>query len=336
MKKSTVIKIILSVTVLFVLLYIVGFKEVWNTFSSMKLKYLPLIIVLSFLHFFIGTYNIKILTDPLHKISYKKLFKYHVLSWAAGTFIPGRLGEFGLVYLLREEGIMIGEGTAITMIDRLITIFTLGIFSMLGLFLFLTPWQALSYIITIAIGLAVISYIIFSDRGRRLLIKLLRGYAKNFTGFSRTLYFFFKKQKTVLIINIILTFLKWILMTALVYLLFVSFGITGNFILIFLANVTTMIISLVPITINGLGVKESAAYFLYPLVNVPSSIAVSTYLVTAVLAYLQSILFLVVFLDDETKRRVLPKIRATFRRPEQEEKNRNKDKWIEISTPSSD
>src|SRR3989344_1256791 len=282
-KKSIILKVIISLSILALLLYFVGFQKIWGTLKNIDLRFIPLIIALSFVHFLFGTLNLKLLTMPIVDIPFSKLFKYHTTSWAAGTLIPGRLGEFGLVYLLRDEGVMIGEGTAITVLDRMITIFTLGIVSMLGLFLFLTPLQAFSYFITLVFALCILSYFIFSKGGRGLIVKLLKGYAKSFTGFSRTLTYFFRKHRLIIFANLVITFIKWILMTLLVFVLLLAFGVKANFFLVFIANVTTMIISLIPITINCIGLKESAAVLLYFRIGVPATVTLSVYLITLVL-----------------------------------------------------
>tara|TARA_Y100000310_G_C20583242_1_gene764061 strand:+ start:63 stop:1052 length:990 start_codon:yes stop_codon:yes gene_type:complete len=325
-RKATIFKAIVGVSILFFLLYFVGFQKIWDTLKNINLAFIPLIIILSFAQFFLGTLNIKLLTNPLVNIPFSKLFKYHTITWAAGTFIPGRIGEFGLVYFLREDGVMIGEGTAITVLDRLITIFTLGVFSTLGLFLLLTPFQAFSYLITLVLGLGVLSYIIFSKTGRRFMAKILRGYAKNFTGFSRTLFYYFRKQKKILVANLIITMGKWVLMTLLVFVLLLAFDVKANLFLVFLANVTTMIISLIPVTINGIGLKESAAILLYFRIGIPATVTLSVYLITLVIGYIQSILFLWIYFDKETRKTIIPKLKASFKRPEEEFKG----KWVEI------
>ena len=158
------------------------------------------------------------------------------------------------------------------------------------------------------------------------MVTILRGYAKNFTGFSRTLFYFFRKKKLILFANVIITVLKWVLMTLLVFVLLLAFDIKINFLLVFLANVTTMIISLIPITINGIGLKESAAVLLYFRIGVPATITLSVYLITLVISYIQSILFFSLYFDKETRKNILPKIKASFKRPEEEFKG----KWIKV------
>ena len=308
MKKSTYIKIIASVLILGILLYFLSFLDIYSTLKSMNLKYLPWIFFFAFAHFLIGAWNVKVIVSPFAKIPYWRVFRYHTLTWAAGTFVPGRIGEFGLVYFLKDHGILFGEGTAITVLDRLVTLLTLGIFSVAGLFVFLAPTQAISYFLTLVIILGMIFFIVFSKIGRKIIARLLGGFAINFRGFSRTLLSLITKRWKIVLLNFILTFIKWILMTLLVYVLLLSFGVKANFFFVFLANVTTMIISLVPITINGIGLKESAAVLLYSKIGIDPGITLSVYLLTLVLAYAQSIFFIAVFTDKKTKRKLMPNL----------------------------
>ena len=85
----------------------------------------------------IGAVNLKILLSPLSKnISFYKIFYYSVLSWAVGLFVPGKIGEFSFVPLLKNEGVRVGHGSAIFILDKLITLVVLSIFSLIGIYLF--------------------------------------------------------------------------------------------------------------------------------------------------------------------------------------------------------
>tara|TARA_Y100000310_G_scaffold326617_1_gene391757 strand:- start:199 stop:1182 length:984 start_codon:yes stop_codon:yes gene_type:complete len=313
MKKGFIIKLILTVGIFAVLLSFVGIDKLVTTMKRLNLNYIPLILLLSFLHFFIGTLNLKILISPLSNIPYKTLFKYHALSWAVGTFVPGRLGEFGLVYFLQDHHISIGEGTAITTIDKLITVLTLGLLSMYGLFFFLDPVQASSYLVTLFVGIGAVLFLIFTNLGRSIIIRLMRGFSANFKGFSRTLFYYLREERFILGLNFVLTVIKWLVMTVLIFVLLLAFDVHISFWLVFLANVSTMIISQIPITINGIGLKESVATVLYFRIGVPTFITLSVYIITLIITYLQSTLFISIYTDKPMRTKLLKDTKSLFR-----------------------
>ena len=65
--------------------------------------------------------------------------------------------------------------------------------------------------------------------------------------------------------------------------------------IIFLVNSMLTIISLIPISISGLGVRESAAVVIYSFLNIDSTIVMSTHLIPVIISY--SIATLIIFLS---------------------------------------
>jgi uncharacterized protein (TIRG00374 family) len=254
----------------------------------MNLAYFPAILVLFLFILLLGTLNINILLKAINwKIEFLELFRYYLLAWSLGLIIPGKFGEISLVYFLKKEELPLGKGLAVTMIDKAITLGTLLFFAIFGFFLFFTPAQAFQIIAIIVFLILVSSPLILSDFGRNFVKKhILRKYEKSFAGFSKTLNYYLRAKKKILVLNTILTVFRQLFMVGVFFLLFLAFDQRVSFIYILLINSVVSIVSLIPITISGLGIRESMNVLLYGMVGVLPDIAAGVSLICLVINYI--------------------------------------------------
>ena len=309
-KLKFTLQAILSVAILAFLFYKVGVGNIFEAFAQFNLWYLPLIIILSVLSFLIGILNLFILVYPIKKsIALLSLTKYYLLSWSLGNIIPAKLGEFSLAFFLKQEGIGLGPGFVVSLLDRLITVFVLAVLAGIGFFLFFTTSQAVYLLSIILLGIIVLLFFMVSSPGRRFIRRVvLRKYEKSFKGFYKTLRYFVKEYPSFLFLNVIVTFLKWLLTAVTIFVTFFAFGRTINLLTILVINSIVMFVTLIPATINGLGLRESAAVYLFAQVGVPSSITASAYVLFLVIMYVKSASILFYYFDQ------LPYLFATVRR----------------------
>jgi len=285
----TLLKAIFGVVLLVILLNYVGFNEVYSVLKQIKLKFVPLMFCFYTLNFLIGALNIYILLKPLNaKIGFLKLFRYYMLSWSVGLFVPGKIGEFSLVLFLKRDRVSVGEGMAITLIDKMTTMIVLSAIAILGFLVFFTPMHTVKLAVILIGGCLVVLFLVVSELSRGFIKKyILRGYAKRFSGFSRTFFRYFKKEKKVVLANFFITVAKWVISSMIVYSAFMLFTQEAPRITdIILISGIVSISALLPLTISGLGVKESIAVFMYSLVGVKASVTAGVYLVLLVVCYL--------------------------------------------------
>ncbi len=89
MKFSTIVKLLIGVFLLGILYYKIGFSNIYQTLIRINLPLALLSVIVFYgLFFFLGAWNLKILLDPLKKLSWKRLFEYYCLSWSFGLFVP--------------------------------------------------------------------------------------------------------------------------------------------------------------------------------------------------------------------------------------------------------
>ena len=209
------------------------------------------------------------------------MFKLNLLSWSIGLFVPGNLGQFSIIYLLKKEGLELGESTAIVLLNKIITLISLSILSIFGFFLFLPYKEVLQLIIILILLGIIIFFFIMHEKGRTLIRKyILRKSSPKFEGFSKTLRKFYIEHPKRIIVNFLLTFIRWFLTALMMMFLFLSLGFKVNLLYIFLITPITIIISYIPISIGGLGLRESAAVFLYGIIGVNSVAVLGVYILS--------------------------------------------------------
>mgnify|MGYP001575123770 CR=1 FL=1 len=286
-KLSFIIRFGLSILILFLLFRKVGFYDVISNIMSVSVLFIILILIMFIISLILGAININLLLSPMSKkTSFYKILYYSILSWSVGLFIPGKVGELLLIPLLKKEGITIGQGSAIFIIDKLITLMTLSIFSLIGIFIFFDVFTFFKLAAIILLIVVIFIFFIFLKIGREIVKKyFLRKFSENFNGFFRLISLYFKKEKLILSLNTILTFLKWFITSLITYFLFIAYYQHVPLVYIFLINSILVMISLIPISLSGLGVRESAAVFLYSKLNIEPSITLSVFVIQIIMMY---------------------------------------------------
>lgn len=281
-----VIKIVISTFIIYFLIEMFGFKKIFSNIILIDPLFFLLVVFLILIGLVIGALNVSVLLLPVKKISFTKILYYNTLSWSLGLFVPGKIGELSLIPFLEREGITIGHGTVISVLDKLISLIVLSLFSIAGFFIFFEPQTALKLIAILFLFIAAFLFLIISDRGRSFIKKyILRKFSIKFQGFSKLLFYYLKNQKLVLTLNLIITFIKWIINALVLYSLFYAYNQTIPFITILLINSVLMVVSLIPISISGLGVRESVAVVIYNTLNIESIITISTHLIPLIISY---------------------------------------------------
>lgn len=260
-------------------------KAVIEAIGAADLRYIPAIVLLFIISLIIKAANYSLLTRPLTKISFTRLMKISVLTWVAGMFAPGKVGELSIIYFLNKQGIPLGAATAISVLDKLITISVLTVTAAIGLLMFLDKTQAIRIIALLAAGLAAVVLLIASSKARQLIRKIiLRKHESKFAGFSRYLVYYAKKHKMLVIFNFLLAIIWLYVSAAMLWLGLLSVGMKVPIISIFLVNSASLIVSIIPITMGGLGARETVAVLLFEKAGMPAAGILAGYLVITIVS----------------------------------------------------
>jgi len=303
MKKSTFLKLFIGFAILGALIYKIGIKDIFSVVSKMNVAYLPVILVIILIVNFFGAWKLILLFRPTSsKIRFLKLCHIYFLSGCLSLFIPGRAGELLLIYFLKKEKVKLGIGSALVIIDKIIATIDTFILALAGIFIFFNTSQSLEIIGLFMIGFSACIYMIFSNFGRGILRRLiLRRWESHFAGFSKTLSLTVKKNKPAIFYNFALGLVKWILYASVLYLLFRAFGQNVSVFMVLLATATLSFVSLVPISLNGLGLKESLGVVLFALIGVSATVTASVFLALLIINYVISAAYIALFFEERYK-----------------------------------
>ena len=291
-------KIIIGITLFLSVYTRIGFSNVFEKLLTVNIIFLIGYIMLKFFSLFFNALNLYIMLIPSKvKLKLREVWKYASISWAFGLLVPGKIGEFSLVYLLKKKKIDYGEGLAISMLDKILTFITLFSFGLLGLLLFLPNIIIYVSIIFTIIILSIIYFIYKDSYIDKILIFILKNKIKHIRKFKEVTKLYIKKHYNLIILNLIVTALKWGLTAFTISILFMGFGIYIPFYKVLFIQSIITIISLIPITISGLGVAEPTGIFLYGLIGIPQSISASMFLIALFVTYLLGGLILLFYFN---------------------------------------
>jgi uncharacterized protein (TIRG00374 family) len=301
MKKylSNILKLSVGILILIFLFNKVGFSDILNTLKNVNL----ILFISAFLMILFGiifnAFNIYNLIKSIKKIkvNFLELYKGSLLVFSFSLLMPGTLGRFSWNYFIRGKKISLGEKTSIVFIDIVISFIISFILALIGIFIFfgrLNTFYVFLFFLTI---LFFVLFLILSRNFKRFIGKLLYKFFKvRLYGFSRTFIYFFTKQKKYFFLNLFSGFLRYLAASFFIYLLYLSLGYKVSFLAIILISAIVNILSLIPFTLNGLGLRESVGVYLYSIVGVPLAVSSARYVLGWVVVYLLGLL-IIIFLD---------------------------------------
>jgi len=288
----------ISIALIIALLYYVGINDVIGTILTVDPVILVMILPIFTLSLFFGSLSMKILYDNVKKIEFCSIFKWYSISWAVGGLLPGKFGDFSLAIFLKDK-IKLSHSISIIFLSKFVSLILSSVFAFIMFFLFLDYYSSF-YLTGLLAAIIAGVVIFFSNLKLRLFIrkKIMRSYESKFEGFSETFNNYFRHHKTRIIANTLVTFMKLLISVIIVYLLIYGFGYSADFFLILLIVFTTNIISMIPITINGLGLREGSFVYLASLIGLPISISASVILISASINYIFIFVIFLMFQKD--------------------------------------
>ncbi|HLC72626.1 MAG TPA: lysylphosphatidylglycerol synthase transmembrane domain-containing protein [Candidatus Nanoarchaeia archaeon] len=289
MKKAYwfLLKLFLTVAILTALIINIGLKNLLLSLQTIHYSWFAAVAALIFIELLVGAFNVYILIryGLRHSISFAALFDAYLTSWGIGLLTPGKVGDVGFAYFLEREGLPFGKGTAVLLLDSFTTILVLAVASGTGLWYFFGFQDVL--LLLIVVGIVFLSLLLLlSFQVRALLIRILGKWAIYFRGFSKSASVLLRERPQILVFNFGITIVKWFLIFLNFYFGFKALGHVVPYFVILLVAPLARLVSMIPLTINGLGIRESVAVYLFDQFAIPSGVVLSTYFSMLILNYL--------------------------------------------------
>jgi len=303
------LRVLIGFIIVALLFYKIGFSEVYEVLLTVPISFLIILFLFVFLDMLIAAINLKVLLRPLvNSLKFRVLFSSYIYSWILSFLVPGKLGESSLVYFLRDK-VSPKKTTTVFLLDKLITLSILGIFSVIGFLIFFGVLNSLLLLIILILLIALFFVVLSSWRIRKFIRKfILRKYSIFFKGSHSTFFNYLKTKKRHISLNMFITIFKLLLNASIFYLFFnFFFNQSINFFFIFFITSIGILTSIVPITSNGVGVREFFVLLLYAKLNVDLTLVLSVYSLIILANYVMLGLMLII-LSPKLKKRFINKI----------------------------
>ncbi|HIH07751.1 MAG: flippase-like domain-containing protein [Candidatus Diapherotrites archaeon] len=261
--------------------------------AALQANALMLLFSLAFIPFIAIVQTVKwklILDNQKQKTSFVFLLKAYFVGLFYGAITPGKLGSFYRISLLQKKtGKPLAFCTSSVLLDRILDLFSVLTFAFMGSVLLLEYFVDLYYSIFLIFVflLSAFWFMLEKHRARTVLRHVfyvlvpekLKEQSRDF--FNK--FYDSLPSKPVLLQAWFLSVVSWLLVFLQSYVIALAFSINVPPLHVIGFVAIASVISLIPITINGLGTNEAALISLFALFSVSASVVVAFSIVNALL-----------------------------------------------------
>jgi len=151
----------------------------------------------------------------------------------------------------------------------------------------LLPAQIISILLSALIsGIPITIFLFFTKKGRILFSKFIfKKYREKFSKILEETYLIFKKNPEAILINIVLTILKWVIYFISFYVVLILLNVNISFLTLSIIIATSALLSFIPITIAGLGIRETSGFFMLTQVGIDANVSATVFLLITATRY---------------------------------------------------
>jgi uncharacterized membrane protein YbhN (UPF0104 family) len=186
-----------------------------------------------------------------------------VRSWAWGTVTPGRLGDFSAAIYLRDRGVDLGVAAAIALLDRATAVAGLALIGLWAWLVVGVPTLEGSLFVLAAICLSTATGVLLFRRGAWAVRWVPPRWREHLATFTAELERAVVRSPAAAALATLTQVARFLVLYFITSLLFLSVGENVPFATVCAVNTAARLSALVPLTINGLGVREGTMLLLY-------------------------------------------------------------------------
>jgi uncharacterized protein (TIRG00374 family) len=274
LKLSTVVRVFIGLLIVSLLIYFLDPARILDTLLSINVIYLIPAFIVYALTFLVLAYRWqKILADMGIVIPLTEAYSAFVGGVLISDITPGRIGEFSRPILIKNqsEG---NKGILSVILDRCMDLITIIILGMLGIFVFIPAHGGkLLWVLCIPVAGLLLFVILWHSRDHLQKIIALIGSSSLDTIVQKINEAVIRvpSQKKMVLRSVILTIIAWCGHVIRVVIIAASLGYSVSaFALLFILPLISAL-SIVPITISGLGLVEGSLSFMLSEMGLPLS-----------------------------------------------------------------
>lgn len=297
------LKFFISIALITLVIYKVGLRNIYSILSTINTWQIFLFLITFPIAWLFAAINLNLLLKPTcKKVPLLQLCYVKIKSWCTGQLSLGRTGEYSLVYFLHKYGVTIAESTVIFVLDNGITLALMLMLSIAGFFIFLPFHDAAVFTLVSIIICGVAALLILHKKGRALITRfILRRFAYKFEGFGSFIRNYFRHHKANLAANIAVSAIKHLVASYTYYLLIISFNEYATFMSVTIILATAMVLTLIPLSLSGLGIKEYSSVFMFSLIGVSAATILSIQLIYLFITYCTTFIVVLAYKHQEGK-----------------------------------
>lgn len=272
-------------TLLLVLLFVaVGVDAVVDCFKTIELRFVGIMTLFLVLLVLLGALNVWLILNAIHVCPFRVFFRSYLSSWATGLITPGQAGDASMILFLKAVGVPLRCAATAYMIDKMITlVYFLGV-AWYGSCVLMPHFGQTRKILLLAallLGLCVYGAVRFLP-AKTWSHMPLRGSLSALAGeFGR-----FRTKWPVLVINTVITTVKWLVVAVCFHTAFLAFGVQVAWPAIAVIPILATLVGYIPVSVAGIGTVEVTAVYLFAAVGVEQAVVLSSYLLLRCLQYL--------------------------------------------------
>lgn len=275
------LKLSISALLLFFILRAVDFGKLAIMFVDLNLIYLILAIITVYMGIFISSLKWKLLLSEQNlKVSFKKTFNAYYSGMFFNSFLPSTVGgDFVKAKLVTKKNKYLAKSLMSTLFERYLGVIALTFLALIGVFKGITKGYPSGIIFMALISflcVLVITAIFFSRNILHLKNSSFKG------TFGKFVFKYYKSLNTYRKFSIVtlkaltLSFVFQILCILYVFFIVLSLNISIPLAYVFLIVPLINLILMIPISINGIGLRESAYVFFFTSIGLSSVSAIAT------------------------------------------------------------
>ncbi len=287
---------IIGLAIFVYLIYKVGLGNIVNSFKNINLFYFFAFLILVIIFAVIQTYKWAVLIKQQGiPVSFKSLLKMRFIGEFYNFVVPGRFGSLIRIFYLRDKTKRnIGEVSVNVIIDKIIDTFVVFLFSIIGAILLIKQFSDLYWQIISSLILLILLIFFFKSKKRSMfLFKLIYRFfiPKNMKDKAVESYdMFFDNMPKVksLIKPTLIGVIAWLLNYTSIYILASTFNINVPYLYFITMFAIATVVTLIPVTIAGLGTRELALIALFSVFSIEASkilaLSIASYVLTILLS----------------------------------------------------
>jgi len=279
LKNKWVFKLIGLIILILILAFKINFKELILAIASIKLKYLLETTVILSIITVVNPYRWQYILKKLSiHYSFKKLFGFYYLTMLFGAITPARTGEIiSRIALLKKNAYPTDKSLVSIIVERVADLFFLLLFVYAGALVFFRFLRLEVFlIIAISLILIILFLILIRKNFSRILLEkffliiIPQKFKSNWrVWFKKCLENLKKFCFRDYLVILLLTTLTWAVIFIAMNLLALGWGInTVPFFYLAISVALSNLVSLLPISISGLGTREAVLLGLLSFFNV--------------------------------------------------------------------